>query len=123
VTASGTKSAISLTPEAARSIPQGVCAKGTQIRIPNQYVIDMIIDPKKDPCGYECELVHERVHGQQCMALGAVFFSMSEAQKVSAKTDEKNREEDESVYSLKAASWGRNSASRPTCPDSSDCTR
>jgi len=59
----------------------GGVVKGTNIRIPNQYVIDVRTDPAKDPCGYECQLAHERVYGSQCMALGAGFVSMSEAQK------------------------------------------
>ena len=58
----------------------GGVVKGTNVSVPNQYVIDMKKDPKKDPCGYECELAHERVHAKQCMALGAAFFSLTEAQ-------------------------------------------
>jgi RHS repeat-associated protein len=59
----------------------GGVVKGTNIGVPSQYVIAMMKDPNKDPCGYQCELAHERVHAKQCMALGAGFFSMTEAQK------------------------------------------
>ncbi len=55
--------------------------KGTSIRVPSQYIIDMKKDPKKDPCGYECELTHERVHARQCMTFGAKFYSLSEAER------------------------------------------
>ena len=59
----------------------GGVVKGTNIRVPNQYIIAMSTNPNKDPCGYECELTHERVHARQCMTLGATFYSLTEAQR------------------------------------------
>ena len=58
----------------------GGVVKGTNIRVPGQYIIDMKRDPNKDPCGYQCELVHERVHAKRCLALGAQYYSQSQAQ-------------------------------------------
>ena len=31
--------------------------------------------------GYECEVVHEKVHSRQCMTFGAKFYLLSEAEK------------------------------------------
>jgi RHS repeat-associated protein len=58
----------------------GGVVKGTTIRVPNQYVMDIKVDPAKHPCDYECAREHERVHAHQCEVMGARFFSMSEAQ-------------------------------------------
>jgi RHS repeat-associated protein len=59
----------------------GGVVKGTNIGIPNSFVIQMNKDPNKDPCGYQCELVHEKTHARQCMTWGATFYSLSEAER------------------------------------------
>jgi hypothetical protein len=39
------------------------------------------VDAKKYPCGYQCAVEHEMVHARMCISMGATkFTALSEAQ-------------------------------------------
>ncbi len=54
-----------------------VYVNGSNIPIsgPSQYVMSIRPDPVKQPCRYECDLEHEKVHACQCANLGATKFN------------------------------------------------
>ena len=54
----------------------GLTVRGTNIELPPEYFINIVrVDPKKQPCVYQCYYVHEMVHARMCKRLGARRFS------------------------------------------------
>ena len=55
---------------------------GTNITVPDQYNMQIDVDPDKHPCDYECAVAHENVHARMCRKMGGTRFNaLTEAER------------------------------------------